>query len=52
MPLRKGARLKADLVDRKILLHTPQEDRKTSQGDYDLEEWNMEIHISRRGIAS
>lgn len=52
MPLRIGARLKAGLVDRKILLHTPQEHRKTSQGDYDLGEWNMEIHISRRGIAS
>lgn len=37
MPLRIGARLKADLVDRKILLHTPQEYRTTSQGDYDYE---------------
>lgn len=46
MPLGIGARLKADLVDRKILLHTPQEHRTTSQGDYDLGEWNMEIHIS------
>lgn len=46
MPLGIGARLKAGLVDRKILLHTPQEHRTTSQGDYDLGEWTMEIHIS------